>query len=218
MPAKTDLSALALGELVHLYVDTILLRKTVEHVGRKNRLFALIWDISIELKARDPTLNCLRGLLDHPVREVRYDAAAQFKNIDRPLFKKVLADLAEGDDRVAFEAERYLDWVVSDEKAGKDTYSEPVVAKELSSRSAEAAWQPRNPPPEAMNLAQIRRQLAHTMSPEFAGRVQSLARPAIGGRRGLAANFPSRPRGSAACRTRRRIGRGRPARPSRCFS
>jgi hypothetical protein len=116
---KTDLSALAVGELVHLYVDTILLRKTIEHVGRKNRLFAQIWDISIELKARDPVLNCLRGLLDHPVREVRYDAAAQFKNIDRAVFKKILADLAEGDDRVAFEAERYLDWVVSDEKAGK---------------------------------------------------------------------------------------------------
>jgi uncharacterized protein YwqG len=39
-----------------------------------------------------------------------------------------------------------------------------------------------------MNLAQIRRQLAHTMSPEFAGRVQSLARPAIG-------LWPQRPRG-----------------------
>jgi hypothetical protein len=110
--AKTDLSALAVGELVHLYVDTILLRKTIEHVGRKNRLFAQIWDISIELKARDPALNCLRGLLDHPAREVRYDAAAQFKNIDRAVFKKILADLAEGDDRLAFEAERYLDWVV----------------------------------------------------------------------------------------------------------
>jgi hypothetical protein len=51
--AKTDLSALAVGELVHLYVDTILLRKTIEHVGRGNRLFYQIWDISIELKARD---------------------------------------------------------------------------------------------------------------------------------------------------------------------
>ena len=188
MSAKIDLSALTVGELVHLYVDTILLRKTVKHVGRKNRLFAQIWDISIELKARDPALNCLRGLLDHPAREVRYDAAAQFKNIDRAVFKKILADLAEGDDRVAFEAERYLDWVVSDEKAGKDTYSEPVVAEELSSPSAEAAWQPRNPPPEALSLAQIRRQLAQTMSPEFASRVQNLARPAIG-------LWPQSPRG-----------------------
>jgi hypothetical protein len=122
----------------------------------------------------------LRGLLDHPVREVRFDAVAQFKNIDRVVFKKILADLAEGDDRVGFEARMYLDHVISDEKAGKDTYSEPIKAPELFSPAAEAAWQPRNPPPAGMSFAQIRQQLAHTMSSEFAGRVQSLARPAIG--------------------------------------
>jgi len=177
---KTDLSPLSVGELVQLFVDTILLRKTIEHIGRKNRLFDQISSIAVELKARDPMLKCLRRSLDHPVREVRFDAAAQFKNIDRYIFKAILADLAKGDDRVAFEAERYLDWVVSDEKAGKDTYSEPFIDPEPSSASAEAAWQPWHPPPSAMSLAQIRRRLARTMSPEFAGRVQSLARPAIG--------------------------------------
>jgi Domain of unknown function (DUF1963) len=67
-----------------------------------------------------------------------------------------------------------------DEEAGKDTYSDPVIDPELFSPAAEAAWQPRNPPPAGMSFAQIRQQLAHTMSPEFAGRMQSLARPAIG--------------------------------------
>jgi uncharacterized protein YwqG len=194
--AKTDLSALTVGELIQLYVDTIVLGKTIEHVGRRNRLFGQIWEISIELKARDPALNCLRGLLNHPVREVRYDAAAQFKNIDRAVFKTILADLAKGDDRVGFEAESYLDRVVGDEKAGKDTYSEPVTDPELSRPSAEAAWQPRYPAPGAMSLAQISRQLARTMSPAFAAPVQSLARPAIG-------LWPQRPDGALSATTSR---------------
>ena len=143
-------------------------------------MFRQFWDISIELKARDPELNCLRGLLDHPVREVRYDAAAQFKNIDRAVFKKILADLGKSHDRVGFEARSYLDRVIGDEKAGKDTYPDPVVTPQLSDQSAEAAWQPRHPPPAAMSLAQIRRQLSQTMRPEFAARVLSLARPAVG--------------------------------------
>jgi uncharacterized protein YwqG len=175
-----NLSALSVDELVKAFVETILFRKTIEHVGRLNRLFTQIWDLAAELKARDPELNCLRGLLEHPDRNVRFDAAAQFKNIDRAVFKKTLADLAEGNDRVAFEARGFLDSVVRDEKAGKDTYREPVFDPEASSPSAESAWQPRHPPPAAMNLAQIRRQLAHTMSPDFAGRVQSFAKPAIG--------------------------------------
>ncbi len=180
MSTKTDLSALTLGELVQLFVDTILLRKTVEHVGRKNRLFEQISSIAVELKARDPMLKCLRRSLDHPVPEVRFDAAAQFKNIDRYIFKAILADLAKGEDRVAFEARGYLDRVIGDEKAGKDTYTDPVVAPQLSDPSAEAAWQPRHPPPARMSLAQIRRQISDEMSPEFAARVQGLARPAIG--------------------------------------
>jgi uncharacterized protein YwqG len=180
LSSKTDLSALTVGELVQIYVETIELGTTVEHIGRRNRLFRQFWDISIELKARDPVLNCLRGLLDHPVREVRYDAAAQFKNIDRAVFKKILADLGKHHDRVGSEARRYLDRVIEDEKAGKDTYTDPVVAPQLSDPSAEAAWQPRHPPPAPMSLAQIRRQLSDTMSSDFAARVRSLARPAIG--------------------------------------
>jgi uncharacterized protein YwqG len=180
VPSKTDLSALTVDELVQAYIETIELSTTVEHIGRRNRLFRQYWDISIEVKARDPALTCLRGLLDHPVREVRYDAAAQFKNIDRAIFKKILADLGKSHDRVAFEARRYLDRVIGDEKAGNDTYTDPVVAPQLSCPSAEAAWQPRHPPPKSMSLAQIRRQLSDTMSPEFAARVQGLARPAIG--------------------------------------
>jgi hypothetical protein len=95
--SKTDLSALTVVELVQLFVDTILVRKTAEHVGRRNRLFDQISGIAAELKARDPALKCLRRSLDHPVREVRFDAAAQFKNIDRYIFKAVLADLAKGE-------------------------------------------------------------------------------------------------------------------------
>jgi Domain of unknown function (DUF2019) len=128
VPSKTDLSALTVSELVQAYVETIEPSTTVDHIGRKNRLFGQMWDISIELKARDPALNCLRGLLDHPVREVRYDTAAQFKNIDRAVFKKILAELGESRDRVGFEARRYLEWVIRDEQAGKDTYTGPVVA------------------------------------------------------------------------------------------
>jgi uncharacterized protein YwqG len=88
--------------------------------------------------------------------------------------------LGQGKDRVGFEARMYLDHVISDEKAGKDTYTDPVVTPQLSDPSAEAAWQPRNPPPKSMSLAQIRRQLSQTMSSEFATHVQNLARPAIG--------------------------------------
>jgi uncharacterized protein YwqG len=185
---KTDLSALTVGELVQLFVDTILLRKTAEHVGRKIRLFHKIWDIAVELKAQDPALDCLRGLLDHPVREVRFEAAAEFKNIDRAVFKKILAELAQGKDRVGFDARMYLDQVIRDEKAGKDTYSEPIKAPELPSPAAEAAWQPRNPSPETMSFAEIRQRLASCMNRTFAGRVLSLARPAIG-------LWPRRPRG-----------------------
>jgi uncharacterized protein YwqG len=176
VPTATDLSALTVGELVQSFVDTTLFRKTIEQVGRRNRLIGQIWDTANELKARDPTLDCLRGLLDHPDREVRFNTAAEFKNIDRAVFKKILAELGQGKDRVGFDARMYLDHVISDEQAGKDTYSEPVKAQELS---CEAAWQPRNPPPEAMSFAEIRQRLASCMSRTFAGRVQSLARPAI---------------------------------------
>jgi uncharacterized protein YwqG len=180
VPTETDLSALTVGELVQSFVDTTLFRKTIEHVGHRNRLVGQIWDTAKELKARDPTLNCLRGLLDHPDREVRFNTAVQFKNIDRPVFKKVLADLAKAEDDVGWEAGGFLRDVVEDEKAGKDTYSDPVIDPELFSPAAEAAWQIDHPPPPAMSLAQIRRQLARTMSPALAGQVQSLARPAIG--------------------------------------
>jgi uncharacterized protein YwqG len=180
VPTKTDLSALTVGELVQSFVDTILLRKTIEHIGRRNRLFDQIWGIARELKARDPMLKCLRRSLDHPVREVRFDTAAQFKNIDRVVFKKILADLAEGDDRVGFEARMYLDHVISDEKAGKDTYSEPIIDPASSSLSDKAVWQIDHPPPLAMNLDDIAHELAHRMNTEIAERVLSLARPAIG--------------------------------------
>jgi hypothetical protein len=78
--------------------------------------------------------------------------------------------------------------VIRDEQAGKDTYTDPVVAPQLSDPSAEAAWQPRNPPPEAMSFAEIQQRLASCMSRTFSGRVQSLVRPAIG-------LWPQRPRG-----------------------
>jgi hypothetical protein len=159
-----------------------------EYVGHRNRLICQIWDTANELKARDPALNCLRGLLDHPDREVRFNTAVQFKNIDRPVFKKVLADLAKTEDDVGWEAGGFLRDVVEDEEAGKDTYSDPVIDPELLSPPDEAAWQVNHLPPAGMSFAQIRQQLAHTMSPEFAGRVQSLARPAIG-------LWPQRPSG-----------------------
>jgi uncharacterized protein YwqG len=186
VPTETDLSALTVGELVQSFVDTTLFRKSIEHVGRSNRLINQIWNIAAELKARDPALNCLRGLLEHSDREVRYHAAVEFKNIDRATFKKILADLAGGKDGVGFDARMFLGHIASEEEAGKDTYSDPDV--DPDSPSAESAWQPRHPPPAAMTLAEIRRQLADTMSPEFAARVQSFARPAIG-------LWPQRPRG-----------------------
>jgi uncharacterized protein YwqG len=176
----TNLSALSVDELVKAFVETTLFRKTIEHVGRSNRLFTQIWDIAAELNARDPALNCLRGLLEHADRDVRFNAAAKLKNIDRAVFKETLADLADGDDRLAFEARRFLERVISDEKAGKDTYREPVFDPEGYSPSAESAWQVRHPPPAAMSLVQLKRRLARKISPAFAGHVQSFARPAIG--------------------------------------
>lgn len=187
MSTKTNLSALTIGELVQSFVDTIQFRKTIEHVGRSNRLTTQIWNAAEELKARDPALNCFRGLLGHPDREVRFGAAVQFKNVDRAVFKKILADLAKAEDDVGWEAGRFLRNVVEDEEAGKDTYSDLVIDPELFSPS-EAVWQLDHPPAPAMSLAQIQRQLARTMSPAFAGRVQGLARPAIG-------LWPQRPRG-----------------------
>jgi hypothetical protein len=177
LSTATDLSALTVSELLQVFVDTILFRRTITHVGRSNRLTDRIWGAAQELKTRDPALNCLRDLLQHPDREVRYGAAVQFKNVDRAVFKRALADLAKVDDEVGRNASDFLRNVIRDEKAGKDSY-EP--ATDLGVPSDEAAWQSRNPPPEAMSLTQIRRQLACTMSPEFAGRVQGLARPAIG--------------------------------------
>jgi uncharacterized protein YwqG len=176
----TDPSALSVDELVRAFVETILFRETIEHVGRSNRLTTQIWQMATELKARDPELSCLRGLLEHPDRNVRFGAAVQFKNIDRAVFKKILSELAETDGMVGFEARSFLDRVVKDEKAGKDTYSDPVFDPDLCAPSEESAWQVRHPPPPAMSLVQIRRRLAGKMSPAFAGRVQSFAKPAIG--------------------------------------
>lgn len=185
MSTATDLSALTVSELLQVFVETILFRRTITHVGRSNRLTDRIWGAARELETRDPALNCLRGLLQHPDREVRYGAAVQFKNVDRAFFKQALADLAKVTDAVGRDAGDFLRNVIRDERAGKDSY-EPAI--DLGVPSAEDAWQSRNPPPKAMSLAQIRRQLACTMSPEFAGRVQGLARPAIG-------LWPQRPRG-----------------------
>jgi uncharacterized protein YwqG len=111
---------------------------------------------------------------------VRFGAAVQFKNIDRALFKRILGELAKGDGMVGFEARMFLDDVVRDEKAGKDTYSDPVFDPDHYAPSDESAWQVRHPPPPAMSLGQIRSRLAGKMSPAFAGRVQSFAKLAIG--------------------------------------
>ena len=108
MSTKCDLSTLTVGELVQLFVDTVLLRKTIEHVGRKNRLISQIWDIAAELEARDPKLNCLRGLLRHSDRELRYHAAIRFKDIDRATFKETLIDLAKGKDSVGLDVRIFL--------------------------------------------------------------------------------------------------------------
>jgi len=192
--AKTDLSALAVGELVHLYVDTILFRKTIKHVGHRNRLIGQIWDIAAELEARDPKLNCLRGLLGHSDREVRYHAAIAFKDIDRATFKEILTYLAKGKDCVGFEVRTFFDDVIRGKESENNSDNDPET--DPDSAAAEAAWQPRHQPPAAMSVTQIRRQLARTMSPEFAGQVQSLARPAIG-------LWPQRPRGELPVTTSR---------------
>jgi uncharacterized protein YwqG len=190
--SATDLSTLSVDELVRTFVETILFRKTIEHVGRRNRLIDRICDIEKELAARNPRLDCMRGLLQHSDREVRYHTAVAFKDIDRATFKKILTDLAKGKDDVGFEIRIFFDDVLK----GKEPRD--VSSNGPNSAAAEAAWQPRHPPPAAMSLPQIRRQLARTMSPEFAGHVQSLARPAIG-------LWPQRPRGELSV-TASRLG------------
>jgi uncharacterized protein YwqG len=182
--SATDLSTLSVDELVKAFVETILFRKTIEHIGRKNRLVDRIGHIERELAARDPKLDCLRGLLQHSDREVRLYTAVAFKDIDRATFKKILTDLAKGKDDVGFEIRMFFDDVLK----GKEPRDFSSIDPNPDSAAAKAAWQPRHPPPAAMSLAQIRRRLARTMSPEFAGHVQSLARPAIG-------LWPQRPRG-----------------------
>jgi phosphoribosylformylglycinamidine synthase PurS subunit len=176
----TDLSALSVDELVKAFVETILFRKTIEHVGRSNRSTTQIWRMGVELKARDPALNCLRGFLNHPEREVRFSTAVHFKNIDRAVFREIVTELAKGDGMVGFEARMSLDELLKGEKAGKDTHGDPVFNPELYSPSAESAWQVRHPPPPAMSLVQIRRRVAGKISPAFAGHVLSFAKPAIG--------------------------------------
>ena len=176
MVSATDLSTLSVDELVKAFVETILFRKTIQHIGRKNRLIALICGIRAELVARDPGLNCLRGLLQHSDRELRYHAALSFKDIDRVTCREVLSDLAKGKDEVGFEIRLFL----TDFIEGKEAVSCDPPETGPNSVSTPATWQLRHPPPAAMNLTQIRRQLAHAINPEFAGRVQSLARPAIG--------------------------------------
>ncbi len=189
MSTETDLSALTVGALVQSFVDTIQFRKTIKHVGRNNRLTGQIWDTAVELKARDPALNCLRGLLGHPRSRGAVRRSCPIQECRSYRLQASPSRFGESwMTRSAVTQATFLRNVIRDEKAGKDSYSEPVIDPELSSPSAEAAWQPRHPPPAAMSLAEIRRQLARTMSPAFAGRVQSLARPAIG-------LWPQRPRG-----------------------
>jgi uncharacterized protein YwqG len=184
---ETDLSALTDAELVQLFVDTVKFRSTITHVGRRNRLVDHIGRISDALESRDHALKSLRDLLGHPDREVRYSAACRFQKIDGAVFKQILSDLAEGDDDVAFEAGFVLRQDADDEDAQNDVTSTsdaaPPPDDELSYE-----WQCDHPPPAAMTLAQIRRRLARTMSATFAGRVQSLTRPAVG-------LWPQRPRG-----------------------
>jgi uncharacterized protein YwqG len=189
----TDLSALSVDELVRAFVETIQIRKTIEHVGRRNRLITQIWKIETELEARDAELKCLRDLLQHSDREVRYHTAVAFKDIDRTSFKEILIDMAKGQDRVGFEIRIFFGDILQG-KEPEDISCNPNP----ESPAAKAAWQPRHPPPAAMSITQIRRQLALTMNPEFAGRVQSLARPAIG-------LWPQRPHGEVSV-TASRLG------------
>jgi uncharacterized protein YwqG len=183
LPA-TDLSTLTVDELVKAFVETILFRTMIKHRGRSNRLLSHIWCIKTELEARDHKLDCLRGLLQHSNRDVRYQAAVAFKNVDKATCKEILTDLAEGKDDVGFEIRLFF----SDFIEGKEavSYDRPETSPDVVSTPAD--WQLKHPPPAAFNITQIRRQLAHSMNPEFAGRVQSLARPAIG-------LWPQRPSG-----------------------
>ena len=118
MSTETDLSALTVGELVQTFVDTIQFRKTITHVGRRNRLIDQIGRISDALESRDPALKSLRDLLDHPDRELRYFAACNFRKIDQAAYKQIISALAEGDDDIAFEAGFILRHDADDDKEG----------------------------------------------------------------------------------------------------
>ena len=79
-----DLASLSAAELEQAYAANIQAAKTIEHVGRRNRLLGRASDIFQELKARGQAREVLARLANHSDEEVRRWAQSNLDWLDRP--------------------------------------------------------------------------------------------------------------------------------------
>ncbi len=80
----TDLKNLGVGELARTYIDSVLASEATEHIGRRNRLAGVLFEIVEELKTRNAARPTLERLSEHAAPGVRASARSHLERLDRP--------------------------------------------------------------------------------------------------------------------------------------
>lgn len=142
--------------------------KTIDHVGRRNRLFDRRARLFERIDAHPSMLDALASLLDHPDPAVRFVAAARCirKDILKNQVLAVMNHLCQRDDELGREARRYRDHRVS--------YPEVEIVAPTPSALAYRPKPPGYPQSAAIDM------IERTLDTERAGQVIGLLRRAIG--------------------------------------
>ncbi|MGB6174975.1 MAG: DUF1963 domain-containing protein [Methylocella sp.] len=153
--------------------------EAVEHIGRHNRLARQRRKIAEQLiVAGGNSERELLPLLEDPSPAVRYTVAFDVKPFDQARFEAVLTALAESGGEIGRKAQSSLDWAKrQDERPPSPLGSEDPGVRRVPHLYA---WQASNPPPPALNRAQLEGLIRTRLPERLLPAIMALVRPAIG--------------------------------------
>ncbi len=173
-----DLTGRSISELLEQFASISRDIKTLDHVGRTNRLHDTRRRVVAAIKDRtDGTVRALLPLVSHDDPHVRLSAAFYYEEIDPNVYIQVLRDLASRKDEIGRDAASALEW------REKHPFTGPaVVAQDAPSPrapSSRASRLSRHGVPAGMSRAELEPLLFEAFPREVASTLMALARPAI---------------------------------------
>src|SRR5579862_2055577 len=160
-------------ELLELFVANIREYESIDHTGRKNRLYAKRVRIMDAIKEQtDGTLRAISPLLSDPDPALRLTAAIYYKSVNRDSALAVIKELAQRKDEVGREAQHSL-------------RMEEFLKQHPPTVSQEKAPSPRDSrlsghkPPAGITRDELEPMLFDAFPRDVADRLLALARPAI---------------------------------------